>query len=602
MLHILMNHLLTKVSPRIEEYGTYSGPEQSLEWSGDEAVAHQPDAAQGPDAFVQVFEGMQEPKTQEVQDELVEVLAKELSATAGPALAYSDEVVGSKEATVPLDSEMRAESSERTSRSVSTSRREPNGEQVHSVQTAGSIPNRQDMPAATTAGEHTVPYYSVALELDDLEQESPSVFPQRVNLQRPSPETAANHSSLVTKSSVSQIVLHSDIAKEIDEPPELEVPPFAGRDAASAAGSRTGLTPDNQVAAFLKRNTIPPGFALPAPAEQNSSASHNQKHAIPAAIRSELPVQSELLFDDKQDMRAGYNATRSVEPPATSGMLPFEQSDFVPSEKRALKSNDQNSIDIHLSEPSRAGKAQDDHIAVGPKTRHQNVLETPSKTTEWDGSADFETRKSSKTKVELPRAAALTMPPLAPPSTDRNFVALNPAKIAGDVSPDNTSLFLTTGSVELANPARSSAAHFFNAPETPRQVSQQIAMAMRAGVDSSVEIILKPVELGRVQISISTSDTSVVVHVAAERPETMELLRRNIDQLASEFRDIGYGHSEFRFANGDPGNGQTKDDQSASHSDAKLDPKGRASQLTDQDPGVMISEARIDLDRVDIRI
>ncbi len=36
----------------------------------------------------------------------------------------------------------------------------------------------------------------------------------------------------------------------------------------------------------------------------------------------------------------------------------------------------------------------------------------------------------------------------------------------------------------------------------------------------------------------------------ADRPETLELMRRHIDILAQEFRDIGYGSAEFSFGQG----------------------------------------------------
>lgn len=596
-----MNDLLTKVSTQFEGYRTSSERGLSLESFQIEALAKQPDATQNPDAFVQVFEEIQEPNKDGVQAELDEVLEQEEFETARPDLAHSDKAVASEEETAPLDFEMRIENSEQTSRSVESSRRKPSWEQVNSVQTAELVPNRQKMPAATIDGEHTVLQNADVLETKGIEPELPSVFPKQLKSRPPSPETVAEHSSLVTKNSDSQTVLHAEIARQFGEPLELKVRWFAGTDVASAAVSQTELTPDSQVATMLKRNTIPLGFALRGPAEQSSIAGYNENYATPAAVRSELPVQSERVFDEKQNMRIGYNATRRIVPPAASGMLPFEQSRFVPSAKHAPEL-DQNSTDIHLPEPTRGGEAQDNHLAEVPKARHQNVFETPSKAFGTVAFADSETRNNSKTKVELPRAAALAMPPLAPPFTDRNLAPLHPAKTTIDVSPDNTSLFLTTGSVELPNPNRPSAAHYFNAPEVPKSVTQQIAMAVRTGAESSVEIVLKPVELGRVRMSISTSDAGVVVHVVVERPETMELLRRNIDQLASEFKNIGYGHSEFRFANGDPGNGQTEGDQGASHSDAKPDPKGRGSQLTDQDPGVMISKARIDLDRVDIRI
>lgn len=68
-----------------------------------------------------------------------------------------------------------------------------------------------------------------------------------------------------------------------------------------------------------------------------------------------------------------------------------------------------------------------------------------------------------------------------------------------------------------------------------------------------VEIALNPEELGRVRISLSTSEAGVTVLVTSERPETLDLLRRNIDQLSQEFLRLGYEQASFEFNSEDTG-------------------------------------------------
>ena len=76
-----------------------------------------------------------------------------------------------------------------------------------------------------------------------------------------------------------------------------------------------------------------------------------------------------------------------------------------------------------------------------------------------------------------------------------------------------------------------------------------------------VEITLSPEELGRVRLSVSASDGGIVVNVVAERPETLDLLRRHIDQLGQEFQALGYADIGFSFAAGS--DSQTDQDNSA---------------------------------------
>jgi flagellar hook-length control protein FliK len=65
--------------------------------------------------------------------------------------------------------------------------------------------------------------------------------------------------------------------------------------------------------------------------------------------------------------------------------------------------------------------------------------------------------------------------------------------------------------------------------------------------DRPVEVTLSPEELGRVRISLSTHDGALTMSVHADRPETLDLLRRNIDQLAQDFRDLGFRDLSFSF-------------------------------------------------------
>jgi hypothetical protein len=51
-------------------------------------------------------------------------------------------------------------------------------------------------------------------------------------------------------------------------------------------------------------------------------------------------------------------------------------------------------------------------------------------------------------------------------------------------------------------------------------------------------------------MNLSASDTGVAVHVLAERAETVDLMRRNIDILTREFQNLGYQNISFSFAEG----------------------------------------------------
>ncbi len=92
-----------------------------------------------------------------------------------------------------------------------------------------------------------------------------------------------------------------------------------------------------------------------------------------------------------------------------------------------------------------------------------------------------------------------------------------------------------------------------------QHVARQISEALQQMPNRPVEISLNPEELGRVRLAMSSSEAGIVVNVLAERPETIDLMRRHIASLEAAFKDIGYSNISFSFSSGE----QAQDDQGA---------------------------------------
>lgn len=84
--------------------------------------------------------------------------------------------------------------------------------------------------------------------------------------------------------------------------------------------------------------------------------------------------------------------------------------------------------------------------------------------------------------------------------------------------------------------------------EVYRSVVTQMQDAMARSGTRPVEIALNPEELGNVRIALTLSDATIGVSIVAERSETLELLRRNVDQLLSDFKDMGYDDINLDFS------------------------------------------------------
>lgn len=81
----------------------------------------------------------------------------------------------------------------------------------------------------------------------------------------------------------------------------------------------------------------------------------------------------------------------------------------------------------------------------------------------------------------------------------------------------------------------------------PAPVQQVVQAAIRLG-DGSVELRLEPEELGRITLSLVPEGERMRVLIMADRPETLELLRRHSPDLEKEFRALGYDSTDFRFS------------------------------------------------------
>lgn len=192
-------------------------------------------------------------------------------------------------------------------------------------------------------------------------------------------------------------------------------------------------------------------------------------------------------------------------------------------------------------------------------------------TAEASASGDKQVREAPRSASRLPD------PPLVPAGTAQsgaNAAAALPPPVAGTLAEQAAELRAGAVGDDLAIEARADirshveAGHAHRATVAaapsmpgaghgPAGLSQQIASAIQASGERSFDIVLSPTELGKVRISLTPADGGMSVSIVADRPETLDLLRRHVDVLAQDLRDIGYGSAEFSFAADDQGQGSS---------------------------------------------
>lgn len=83
---------------------------------------------------------------------------------------------------------------------------------------------------------------------------------------------------------------------------------------------------------------------------------------------------------------------------------------------------------------------------------------------------------------------------------------------------------------------------------TPQMTA--LAKMSVAAMPGGVELRLSPEELGSLRMSLGLDGDIVRVTITADRPETLDLMRRHAADLAAEFRSLGYEGAAFAFQQG----------------------------------------------------
>ena len=93
----------------------------------------------------------------------------------------------------------------------------------------------------------------------------------------------------------------------------------------------------------------------------------------------------------------------------------------------------------------------------------------------------------------------------------------------------------------------------------PDLVTRQILPNI--GNPGSVSVTLSPIELGTLRFEVTPRGDGLHLHLTVDAPATLDLLRRQGDQILAELRQAGFAQTSLSFA---PGGGQTGGDQSGS--------------------------------------
>ncbi|MEP3638556.1 MAG: flagellar hook-length control protein FliK [Paracoccaceae bacterium] len=105
--------------------------------------------------------------------------------------------------------------------------------------------------------------------------------------------------------------------------------------------------------------------------------------------------------------------------------------------------------------------------------------------------------------------------------------------------------------------------------ELPPTLARQVAEALHRSPDKPIELTLSPAELGRVRMTLKGGENNMMVTVFAERPETLDLMRRNIEMLDQAMSDLGYENISFSFEQGGTNGSSGNNDETPNQGEPK---------------------------------
>lgn len=203
-----------------------------------------------------------------------------------------------------------------------------------------------------------------------------------------------------------------------------------------------------------------------------------------------------------------------------------------------------------VSSLSGQGLPDPGQIAANATIRLGNAA-TESRRTSAQGAAalSFALRSAPDVADEVPAEPSLD-PPLqsdaavATTASSAHFLAPASDILHGqnDDTSTPTGLPMADRSALVLPPAMTATTH-----TVPASLGQELSTLLQTHPDGPVEISLSPDELGKLRVSLWQDGSGLRVVVQAERAETLDLLRRNSDQLMQEIRDSGFSGGSLSF-------------------------------------------------------
>lgn len=398
--------------------------------------------------------------------------------------------------------------------------------------------------ATNEAGEMQVsaaaaPYDLATQNVEQAQQAVPLAVPQTVKA-TPAPTARENAFDALLQADAVATTSPQEAAKPVQRGKEQDMPP-------PAMSQPEKSQPDMPEASVVPPERPMPAASAKTPPEQRQSvlppaASQLEKAGPPPDIPRKKLTTSAV---DKQSVPPEVQQTQNPRLPdagpaivqspnlAKTGLAKPESD--RPDGPQNLKTLPKSAGPLMQAQPAAEMPKTDLGQSVPQVTPKQpaepKLLSVPLQTTghETAHKTPVLTPAEPLLHMQTTQASTVASQPLFEPQLG---LALAPP--SGHASP------LATAPVATATPAQTSYA--------VHQITTQIATEAGAVTSRDIEVRLDPEELGRVRITVHPRETGLFIALAVERPETLELLRKNADELMSNLQEFDLSEATIDFS------------------------------------------------------
>lgn len=319
----------------------------------------------------------------------------------------------------------------------------------------------------------------------------------------------------------------------------------------AATGTQTAATGTQTTAGNTAIASSQPNVA-----QQGAAAQRTPQGAAARTAPAEAAGQPKLAARDTRQP--------IITPPQAPQVVPKAPSAIVPDE---IPETDVSEIRIDLAGRKKStATSQSALLGEGLATKPVKQVAATGETKSGAQAALASLMQTPEAQAATPRGAQdpnalqLTRPPdAAQPVTSQPVDTAQALPTTQQTATPQINAASATNQASFAQQMAQSAT-----PQPAQQLGVSIVRAAREGMDR-IDIQLHPAELGRVEVKMELGhDGRLIAVVSAERADTLEQLRRDINQLERALADAGFDTDgdSFRF---DDGNTPGGDDGESSH-------------------------------------